>query len=90
MLNRLVLAYFLFFLYVKGGLVDPLFMLMICFYMLVICMNIFMVVYVVISRTICLKKDMLYVCLTKIQRKNKKWETFNGKFKPNLLKDYST
>ncbi len=33
-------------------------------------MNIYMVVYGLISRTICLKKDILYTCTTKIQRNN--------------------
>ena len=36
--------------------------------MLVVCMNIYMFVYVVISHTICLKKDILYACPTKIQK----------------------
>jgi len=38
--------------------------------MLEVCMNIYMVVYGLISHTICLKKDILYTCTTKIQRNN--------------------
>ena len=42
------------------------------FDMLSICMNIYIAVYAVISHNICLKKDILYTCTTKIQRNGNK------------------
>jgi len=50
---------------------DLVFVFLICPNMLMICMNIYIVVYAVISHEICLKKDILYNCRTKIHRKSK-------------------
>ena len=45
-----------------------------------------MAVYVVISHKICLKKDILYTCRTKIQRKNKKMGTIQREIQTKLAK----
>ena len=45
-------------------------MFLICLNMLLVCMKIYIIVYAVISRRICLKRDILYTCQTRIQKKN--------------------
>ena len=54
--------------------------------MLLVCMNIYMVVYAVLSHTICLKKDILYTCRTQIQRKNEKMGNIQREVQTKLAK----
>jgi PadR family transcriptional regulator PadR len=51
-----------------------------------ICMNIYMVVYDIIHHIICLKKDILYTCTTKIQRKRKEMGNIQREIQTKLAK----
>ena len=59
-----------------------------CLDMLVICMNLYMVVYDIIHHTYVRKRTYCTSVQQKYKRREKKWEIFNEKFKPNLLKVY--
>jgi PadR family transcriptional regulator PadR len=54
--------------------------------MLLVCMNIYMAVYAVVSHKICLKKDILYTCRTQIQRKNEKMGNIQREVQTKLAK----
>ena len=56
-----------------------------CFDMLTICTKLYMVIYDLIHRTICLKKDILYTCPTQIQE-NKKMPNFQKEVQSKLTK----
>jgi PadR family transcriptional regulator PadR len=57
-----------------------------CLDMLMICMNLYMVVYDIIHHIICLKKNILYICRTKIQRKRKEMGNIQREIQTKLAK----
>ena len=54
--------------------------------MLMICMNLYMVVYDIIQHIICLKKNILYICRTKIQRKRREMGNIQREIQTKLAK----
>jgi PadR family transcriptional regulator PadR len=57
-----------------------------CLDMLVVCMSLYIVVYDLIHSTICLKKDILYTCTTKIQRKRNEMGNIQREIQTKLAK----